>query len=155
MAEVFDSNADNVGLHPRNVYSSGELEERATTEDFSVVQTEGRRRVRRTLKYYYLDATISIGYRVNTRRRVRFRQWATRTLRGHRVRVFTLNESRLTSLTVVDPLPTVGGGGPERSSPHSQQNREMSDGAKRCHAVLIGAKRCLEGDNLLILRVFS
>ena len=82
---MFDSNADNVGLHPRNVYSSGELEERATTENFSVVQTEGRRRVRRTLKHYYLDATISIGYRVNTRRRVRFRQWATRTLRGHRV----------------------------------------------------------------------
>ena len=85
MAEVFDSTADNVGLHLRNVYSSGELEERATTEDFSVVRTEGRRRVQRRLKHYNLDAIISVGYRVNTRRGVRFRQWAIHTLRGHLV----------------------------------------------------------------------
>ena len=65
MAEVFDSTVDNVGLHLRNVYSSGELEERATTEDFSVVQTEGRRKVRRRLKHYNLDAIISVGYRAS------------------------------------------------------------------------------------------
>ncbi len=95
MAEVFDSTADNVGLHLRNVYSSGELEERATSEDFSVVQTEGRRKVRRRLKHYNLDAIISVGYRVNTKRGVRFRQWATRTLHGHLVQGFTVNERRL------------------------------------------------------------
>ena len=95
MAEVFDSTADNVGLHLRNVYSSGELEEKATTEDFLVVQIEGRRRVRRRLKHYNLDAIISVGYRVNTKRGVRFRQWATRTLHGHLVQGFTVNERRL------------------------------------------------------------
>ncbi len=56
MAEVFDSTSENVGLHLRNVYSSGELEAEATAEDFSVVQAEGRRRVRRRLKHYNLDA---------------------------------------------------------------------------------------------------
>ena len=54
-----------------------------TTEDFSVVQAEGVRRVRRHVKHYNLDAIISVGYRVNSRRGVRFRQWATSTLREH------------------------------------------------------------------------
>ena len=95
MAEVFRTSTDNVGLHLKNVFSDNELEESATTEDFSVVQTEGKRRVRRTLKHYNLDAIISVGYRVSSKRGVRFRQWATRTLRDHLVRGYTLNERRL------------------------------------------------------------
>ena len=79
----------------RNVFSSGELEETATAKDFLAVQIEGKRRVRHTLKHYNLDAIVSVGYRVNSRRGVRFRQWATRTLREHLVRGFTLNERRL------------------------------------------------------------
>ena len=95
MAEVLQTSTDNVSLHLRNIYSNGELEESATTEDFSTVRTEGKRQVRRVLKHYNLDAIISVGYRVNSRRGVRFRQWATRTLREHLVRGFTLNERRL------------------------------------------------------------
>ena len=70
------------------------LEELATTEDFSVVQTENSRRVRRQVKHNNLDAIISVGYRVNSRRRARFRQWATGTLRGHLVRGYTVNRQR-------------------------------------------------------------
>ena len=95
MAEVLQTSVGNVSLHLRNIYSNGELEEVVTTEDFSTVRTEGKRQVRRVLKHYNLDAIISVGYRVNSRRGVRFRQWATRTLRGHLVRGFTLNERRL------------------------------------------------------------
>ena len=95
MAEVFDSTPENVLMHLRNIFASGELEADATTKEFLAVRTEGRRRVRRRLKHYNLDAIISTGYRVNTRRGVRFRQWATRTLHGHLVRGFTLNERRL------------------------------------------------------------
>ena len=95
MARVFDSTPENVLMHLRNVFSSGELEEMATTKDFLVVQVEGKRRVRRTLKHYNLDAIISVGYRVNSRRGIRFRQWATRTLREHLVHGFTLNERQL------------------------------------------------------------
>ena len=95
MAEVLQTSTDNVSLHLRNIYSNGELEESETTEDFSTVRTEGKRQVRRVLKHYNLDAIISVGYRVNSRRGVRFRQWATRTLREHLVRGFTVNERRL------------------------------------------------------------
>ncbi len=95
MAELFDSSTDNVGLHLKNIFSDNELEETATTEDFSVVQTEGKKHVKRRLKHYNLDAIISVGYRVNSRRGVRFRQWATRTLRDHLLSGYTLNERRL------------------------------------------------------------
>ena len=95
MATVFGTSIDNVGLHLKNIFSDEELSEKATTEDFSVVRTEGRRRVRRRVKHYDLDAIISVGYRVNSRRGVRFRQWATRTLGEHLVRGFTANERKL------------------------------------------------------------
>ncbi len=95
MAEVFDSTPENVLMHLRNIFASGELEAEATTKEFLAVRSEGRRRVRRRLKHYNLDAIISVGYRVNTRRGVRFRQWATHTLHGHLVQGFTVNERRL------------------------------------------------------------
>ena len=95
MAQVFDTTPENVLMHLRNVFASGELEADATTKEFLAVRTEGRRRVRRRLKHYNLDAIISVGYRVSSMRGVRFRQWATRTVRDHLVRGYTLNERRL------------------------------------------------------------
>ena len=95
MAEVFDSTIENVWMHLDNIFTSGELETEATIKDFLIVRTEGKRKVRRRLKHYNLDAIISVGYRVNTKRGVRFRQWATQTLQGYLVRGFTLNEHRL------------------------------------------------------------
>lgn len=95
MAELFDTSTDNVGLHLKNVFDEGELVEAATTEDYSVVQAEGRRHVRRRIRHYNLDAIISVGYRVNSKRGTLFRIWATRTLREHLLRGFTLNERRL------------------------------------------------------------
>ena len=95
MGEVFGTTTENVAMHLRNTFASEELAEQATTKDLLVVQTEGKRRVRRTLKHYNLDAIISVGYRVNSKRSVRFRQWATRTLRDHLIRGFTLSERRL------------------------------------------------------------
>jgi prophage maintenance system killer protein len=95
MAELFDSSTDNVSLHLKNIYTDRELEEPATTEEYSVVQQEGGREVRRNLRHYNLDAIISVGYRVNSRRGVHFRQWATRTLKEHLTRGYTLNRQRL------------------------------------------------------------
>ena len=95
MADLFETSTDNISLHLTNIFSTQELEREATTEDSSVVRTEGSRQVRRTLTHYDLDAIISVGYRVNSRSGVRFRQWATRTLRDHLVSGFTLNERRL------------------------------------------------------------
>ena len=95
MAELLDASADNVSLHLKNISSEGELGKPATTEDFSVVQTEGRRKVTRTVRHCNLDAIISVGYRVNSKRGVQFRQWATRVLRDHLVRGHTFNQARL------------------------------------------------------------
>jgi hypothetical protein len=65
MAELFDKDSDTIGLHLKNIYKSGELEEISTTEYFSIVRQEGKRKVRRVIKFYNLDAIISICYRVN------------------------------------------------------------------------------------------
>ena len=95
MAEVFATTPENILMHLRNVFAVQELDAEATAKDFLVVRTEGARQVRRRIRHYNLDAIISVGYRVNSPRSVRFRQWATRTLRDHLVRGFTLNQHRL------------------------------------------------------------
>lgn len=94
MAELFDTSADNISLHLKNIYAEEELEERSTTEESSVVQKEGKRQIRRALRHYNLDAIISVGYRVNSKRGVRFRQWATRVLKEHLTHGYTLNRQR-------------------------------------------------------------
>lgn len=95
MADLLDTSTDNIGLHLKNIYTIDELEESATTEDFSVVQAEGSREVKRRIKHYNLDAIISVGYRVNSKRGVQFRQWATRVLREQLTQGYTLNQARL------------------------------------------------------------
>ena len=68
MAELFDKNSDTIGLHVRNIYKEGELDIEGTTENSSVVQDEGKRKVKRTLRLYSLDVIISVGYRVKSKR---------------------------------------------------------------------------------------
>jgi hypothetical protein len=94
MTGVFETTPENVLMHLKNIYADDELQEAATTKDFLVVQTEGKRQVQRNLKHYNLDAVISVGYRVNSRRAVTFRQWATRLLREHLTQGYTLNQQR-------------------------------------------------------------
>ena len=94
LSEILDTSSDNVGLHLKNIYASGELIETATTEDFSVVQQEGQRSVSRKIKHYNLDAIISVAYRVNSKRGTLFRQWATTILRDHLMQGWTLDRAR-------------------------------------------------------------
>lgn len=95
MAELFDKDSDTIGLHLRNIYESGELNEDATTEESSVVRQEGKRQVRRTICFYNLDAVISVGYRVNSLQGTRFRIWANRVLKDYLVQGYALNTQRL------------------------------------------------------------
>lgn len=95
MADLFAKDSDTIGLHIGNILKEGELLAEATTEESSVVQSEGRRRVRRRLKLYNLDMVISVGYRVNSKRGTQFRIWATKVLREHLVRGLTINRRRL------------------------------------------------------------
>ena len=95
MGTLFDCSTDNIGLHLKNIYDSGELEEKATTEKISVVRQEGSREVNRTLQFYNLDAVISVGYRVNSIRATQFRQWATSVLREFAIRGYVLDKKRM------------------------------------------------------------
>ena len=95
MAELFQTSSDNIGLHLKNIFADGELDENSTTEDFSVVRPEGARQVKRHLKHYNLDAIISVGYRVQSHTATRFRQWATQHLREFIVKGFVLDDERL------------------------------------------------------------
>ena len=92
MALLFGCTGRNVRLHLENIYSSGELDAEATRKDFFLVRPEGGRQVRRSLACYNLDAIISVGYRVNSVRGVRFRQWATGVLREVLLRGYAVNE---------------------------------------------------------------
>jgi prophage maintenance system killer protein len=95
MAELFGKDSDTIGLHLKNIYNESELEEISTTEYFSVVQKEGKRLVKRKIKFYNLDAIISVGYRVNSKRGTQFRQWATQRLKDYLVQGYAINEKRL------------------------------------------------------------
>ncbi len=95
IAELFDKDTDTIGLHLKNIYSEGELQKDSTTEESSVVQKEGNRQVRRSIQHYNLDAIISVGYRVNSKRGTQFRIWATERLKDHLVKGYSINESRL------------------------------------------------------------
>lgn len=95
MAQLFDCSSDNIGLHLKNIYETGELAQEATTENFSVVQTEGERQVNRKLKFYNLDAIISVGYRVNSTCATQFRQWCTFILRQFAIRGYVIDKKRM------------------------------------------------------------
>ena len=95
MGMLFDCSTDNIGLHLKNIFDSGELEEKATTEKISVVRQEGAREVNRSLQFYNLDAVISVGYRVNSIRATQFRQWATSVLREFAIRGYVLDKKRM------------------------------------------------------------
>jgi prophage maintenance system killer protein len=94
MAELFDVKPQNITMHLKNVYAEKELVEEGTCKDFLQVQREGDRRVERKRKHYSLDAVISVGYRISSARATQFRIWATRTLREHLTRGWTLNRQR-------------------------------------------------------------
>lgn len=95
MAQLFDCTSENILIHLKNIYETGELNEKATTKDFLVVQKEGTRNVSRNIKHYNLDTIISVGYKVNSIRGTQFRIWATQQLKEFIIKGFILDEERL------------------------------------------------------------
>ena len=102
MAVLFDTSTDNVGLHLKNIYKENELNENSTTEDYSVVRSEGSREVCRNVKHYNLDAIIAVGYRVNSKRATAFRQWATAVLRDFALRGYVIDKKRMENGTFLN-----------------------------------------------------
>ncbi|MFA5704046.1 MAG: virulence protein RhuM/Fic/DOC family protein [Advenella sp.] len=95
MGQLFKTTPENVLMHLQNIFKDAELVESGTTKEFLVVRQEGKRQVRRRIKHYNLDAIISVGYRVSSKRATQFRQWATQVLKDHLVTGYTLNQRRL------------------------------------------------------------
>ena len=94
MARLFDVSKDNIGLHIKNILNDDELDE-STTEESSVVQIEGNRKVIRRIKIYNLDMIIAVGYRVNSKRGTMFRRWANTILKQYLLNGYAINENRV------------------------------------------------------------
>ena len=94
LAKLFDTTRNNITLHIGNIYKEDELDENSTSKDSLLVQTEGRRNVKRNLKIYNLDMIISIGFRVNSKKAIKFRTWANKIIKDYMVQGFALNDER-------------------------------------------------------------
>ncbi len=92
MAVLFDCSTDNISLHLKNIFKTGELDENSVAEDFSATAADGKSY---KTKHYNLDAIIATGYRVNSHRATQFRQWATSVLRDFAIRGYVLDKERL------------------------------------------------------------
>ena len=102
MADLFDVQKAAISKHLKNIYTTGELVQEATVSKMETVRKEGDRTVTRQVEHYNLDAIISVGYRVNSTRATRFRQWATRVLRDHLTRGNSVNEHRLVQQGLIE-----------------------------------------------------
>ena len=92
MGMLFDCSTDNIGLHLKNIFASGELDKASVTEKISATASDGKKYL---TQFYNLDAVISVGYRVNSIRATQFRQWATSVLREYAIRGYVLDKKRM------------------------------------------------------------
>lgn len=95
MAELFDVNVPAISKHLNNIYEEGELERDSTISKMEIVQPEGSRNVKRVVDFYNLDAIISVGYRVNSKKATSFRIWATKVLKEYMIKGFAMDDERL------------------------------------------------------------
>lgn len=95
MVVLFDSSKANISEHINHIFSEGELMRGSTIRKFRTVQVEGKRKINREIDHYNLDMIISVGYRVNSKRGIQFRQWATQRLKDYLVQGYSINEKRL------------------------------------------------------------
>ncbi len=99
MARLFDCSSDNISLHLKNIFKEGELVEEAVTEKSSATASDGKNYM---MKFYNLDAIISVGYRINSIRATQFRQWATKILKTYTVQGYVLDKKRLENGKIFD-----------------------------------------------------
>jgi hypothetical protein len=98
LVELFQSSKANISEHISNIFDEGEVDPSATVREFRTVRQEGSRQVTRTLTYYNLDVTLSVGYRVRSKVATEFRIWATERLREYLVKGFTMDDAKLKNL---------------------------------------------------------
>ncbi|EKN4914267.1 RhuM family protein [Yersinia enterocolitica] len=94
-ASLFDVDDQTISYHINNIFADGELDEQATTKEFQVVRSEGNRQIRRIINHFNMDVAISVGFRVNAKKAIAFRQWGNKTLRAYLEQGYVINESVL------------------------------------------------------------
>ncbi|MDN5283935.1 MAG: cytochrome biosis protein CycH [Mucilaginibacter sp.] len=99
LTELFERDKSVISRHLRNIYEEGELDRAATVAKNATVQTEGERTVTRDVEFYNLDAIISLGYRVNSKRGTQFRIWANKVLKDYLIKGYAINEQKLKEQT--------------------------------------------------------
>lgn len=127
MADLFQVTPQNVTLHLQALYTEGEIAEGATCKEFLQVRLEGTREVKRSLRYYNLDAILAVGYRVRSERGTQFRRWATERLREYLVKGFTMDDQRLKN------PPVDGSGVPDYFDELLERIREIRASEKRMY----------------------
>lgn len=98
MATLFEVDRSRVTRHIKNIYDDNELDENSTCAENALVQTEGKRKVKRTIKIYNLDMILAVGYRVKSPNGIIFRKWATSILKDYMIKGYTINQKRLDAL---------------------------------------------------------
>lgn len=98
MATLFDVDRSRLTRHIKNIYDDNELDEKSTCAENALVQTEGKRKVKRTIKIYNLDMILAVGYRVKSPNGIIFRKWATSILKDYMIKGYTINQKRLDAL---------------------------------------------------------
>ena len=99
MAELFDCSTDNISLHLKNIFKENELDSNSVTEEFSATASDGKKY---KMKFYNLDAIISVGYRVNSIRATQFRRWATQVLKTFTIQGYVLDKERMKNGSFID-----------------------------------------------------
>ncbi len=92
MADLFGTQRQAITKHLKNIYDSAELDRASTSSILELLQKEGLRMVKRKVEFFNLDVIISVGYRVNTKRGIQFRQWANRVLKEYLLRGYSINQ---------------------------------------------------------------
>lgn len=98
MAELFEVDRTRITRHISNIYKDEELYADSTCAENALVQSEGNRKVKRTVKLYNLDMIISVGYRVKSKRGITFRKWATGILKDYMIQGYAINQKRIEAL---------------------------------------------------------
>lgn len=95
IAALFNTNKSGISRHLRGIFKNGELNQKSTVAKNATVQIEGQRYIKREIEYYNLDAILSVGYRVNSKKATQFRIWATKVLRSHILQGYSINDHAL------------------------------------------------------------
>ncbi len=95
MANIFERDKSVISRHLKNIFQTEELDRHSTVAKFAIVQQEGEREIKRGVEYYNLDAILSVGYRVNSKRGIQFRQWASKILKDYLIQGYSVNKDKV------------------------------------------------------------